>query len=68
MSGRFVVPSNAEIDDLSERLSYYEMVRFIAWRSYRQAQEDMLMTIQQDMLSASPWLPTSTPPQPSVDT
>ena len=64
MSTRFVPPSDAEIDDLSERLHYYEVVRYVAWRSYHQAQEDMMMTIQQDMRDAGLWLPANALPLP----
>lgn len=65
MSTRFVPPSDAEIDSLGELLHVYELVRFIAWRSYRQAQEDVIMTLQQEMLNTSPWLPSSTLPLPT---
>jgi len=66
MSTKFIPPSDAEIDSLSDRMHYYELVRFIAWRSYQQAQEDMILTLQ-DMRNTKPWLPANALPLPTTE-
>jgi hypothetical protein len=42
-------------------------VRFIAWRSYQQAQEDMILTLQ-DMRNTEPWIPAQAMPLPTTET
>jgi hypothetical protein len=63
MSTKFIPPSDVEIDSLSDRMHYYELVRFFAWRSYQQAQEDMILTLQ-DMRNTKPWIPAPAIPLP----
>ena len=53
---KFEPPSDEAIDNLANRMHYYEVVRFFARQAYQQAQAEMILILR-NARDTTPWLP-----------